>query len=275
LAAPDLDIRMRKFNAVVAAVLACALLPGHALAQGFSPAAQRVLAQARAASGGAGWNVLRGWRLTGQRDGMRYEAWFDPLRYGARIETHEPAGLHVHGFNGQADWQILPSGALTGADDHATLAQARTAVFLRVNGFFYPGRYMARGDYLGVRSSQGRSFDVLNLRPADGKPLELWFDRASHLLGRVIDRTGASAVTTELSDYRKVGPVLVAFHATIDPGDGARPLQDQVQSLVFIPADRNLFSLPPPPPKPAAAALAEPAHRSPPRGHEVLGHPRR
>jgi hypothetical protein len=260
---------MRKLTAVVAAVLACATLASPALAQGFSPAAQRVLAQARAASGGAGWNMLRGWRLSGRRDGVPYEAWFDPLRYGARIETHGPTGLHVHGFNGQADWQILPSGALTGADDHATLAQARTAAFLRVHGFFYPGRYMARGDYLGVRASQGRSFDVLDLRPAGGKPLELWFDRTTHLLGRVIDRSGARPVTTELSDYRKVGPVKVAFHATVDAGDGTHPVEDQAESVVFTPADRNLFSLPPPP-RPPVAALAAPLPRSSPRDQEPV-----
>ena len=53
---------------------------------GYSPAAQRVLAQARQAAGGSGWNLLRGWHETGHSDGVRYEAWIDPLRYGLRVE---------------------------------------------------------------------------------------------------------------------------------------------------------------------------------------------
>ena len=121
---------------LLAGILAAAWLAGPAHAIDYSPAAKRVLAQARQASGGEGWNRLRGWRETGRRDGVRYEAWLDPVRYGMRVQTGEAAGQHVHAFNGQADWQILPGGVRTGADDPATLVLARTEAFFAVNAFF-------------------------------------------------------------------------------------------------------------------------------------------
>src|SRR3569623_1308319 len=80
--------------------LTLAASAAHAMTQGYSRAAARVLNQARAAAGGAGWNTLRGWHETGTRNGVAYEAWLDPVRYGMRVETRTPGGREVRGFTG-------------------------------------------------------------------------------------------------------------------------------------------------------------------------------
>jgi len=54
-----------------------------------------------------------------------------------------------------------------------------------------------------------------------------------------VDRSGGKPVTVELSDYRKVGPVRVAFRFEVEGGEAR-----QVETLTFAPADRDLFSLP-------------------------------
>ena len=217
--------------------LACAAVGAHA--QGYSKAAQAVLARARAASGGSGWNFLRGWHETGKEGGAAFESWFDPLRLGMRVETRDAAGLHVRGFNGQGEWRILPGGATTGGGERGPVAEARADAFFGVYGFFYPGRFDAQGEYVGVRQAGGRSFEVLKVKPWNGQPRELWFDRKTHLLARMVDPSGAKPVVVELSDYRKVGPVRVAFHYAVEGGEAR-----QVESLVFAPADREMFSLP-------------------------------
>lgn len=235
---------MRKLCIVLA--LACAL-PGAAHAQ-YSRAAKAVLGAARAASGGGGWNMIRGWHETGRQGDVRYECWFDPLRYGMRIETHEPAGLKVHGFNGQGDWLVLPNGTVDGTGERGRVTAARTLAFFSANAFFYPGRFDARGDFVGVRSAGGRTFDVVKVTPWGGEPRELWFDRRTHLLTRIVDRAGSRPTAIELSDYRKVGPVRVAFRSAVEAGGPGQTRQ--VESLVFTPADRAMFSLP----RPAAVA---------------------
>lgn len=222
-------------------VLALSAAQAQASTAGYSRAAAAVLARARAATGGGGWNILRGWHETGRENGLRYEAWFDPLRYGMRVETHGPDGLTIHGFNGVGDWRILPDGRITGAADHLDLARARTEAFFRSECYFYPGRFDAEARYVGVRRLGTRSFEVLVVRPWGGNPRELWFDARTHLLGRIVDRTGRRAVVEELSDYRKVGPVRIAFRTTIKGGDERR-----IENVVFTPADRDLFSLPRP-----------------------------
>lgn len=235
---------VRKLVLTALLALACAAA-GQASAERYSPAAQKVLAQARAASGGSGWNSLRGWHETGHAGGLAYEAWLDPIRYGMRVETREAAGLHVHGFNGGGDWQVYPSGRVTGVDDRATVARARTEAFLRVGAYFFLGRFDARGDYLGVRRDGGRAFDVVLVQPVAGEPRELWFDRRSHLLARTVDRTGPRPIVTEFSDYRRVGPVRAPFRVVRRDGAGAVEVR-QVESLDFRTPDRALFSLPRP-----------------------------
>ncbi|MDB5477347.1 MAG: hypothetical protein JWP49_2858 [Phenylobacterium sp.] len=220
--------------------LALSVLAVQAHAQGYSRTAQRVLAEARQAAGGAAWNRLRGWHEVGRRGDQRYEAWLDPLRYGMRVETREPAGLAVHGFNGLGDWRIAASGAVTGIDVTRTVSQARTEAFYDVHGYFYPGRFDARGESLGVRRAQGRAFEVVMVKPWGAEPRELWFDAKTHLLARMVDRSGGRPVAISFSDYRKVGAVRVAFRMTEEDGGMVRELQ----SLDFTPIDRGRFSLP-------------------------------
>jgi hypothetical protein len=215
-----------------------------AQAEGYSPAAQRVLGRAFAATGGKGWYMLRGWHETGRRGAVGYERWIDPVRYGLRVETREPpGGLHIEGFNGQAEWEVLPGGAITAVNDHVTLARARTEAFFAANCYFFPGRFDARGDYLGVRVLRGRTYEVVRVEPWNGEPRELWFDARSHLLARIIDRTGRRPAGLQVSDYRRVGPILVAFRFTPEPGSPAGPPVRQLESLAFPPADRAAFSL--------------------------------
>jgi hypothetical protein len=244
--------------ALAAALTVAATAPAHAkshgkgriMADGYSRPAEEVLALARKASGGGGWNLLRGIHVTGHEvhptGDIRFETWVDPLRYGMRTETHEAAGVLIQGFNGQGDWQILPDGRTIAIDDHAAVDRLRTETFLAAGGVFYTSRFEARGELIGVKTAGGKSFDVLNVEPWGGAPRELWFDRATHLLARIVDRTGGQPVITELSDYRQVGPVRVAFHTLVrGPAPGA-VLDRQLDSVTFTPADRSLFSLPRP-----------------------------
>ncbi|HEX3886726.1 MAG TPA: hypothetical protein VHW05_04450, partial [Phenylobacterium sp.] len=84
--------RSRNLALAAALALACAVPAGAAgarprvMADGYSRPAEQVLADARKASGGTGWNLLRGLHETGHdvRPGgdVRFETWVDPLRYG-------------------------------------------------------------------------------------------------------------------------------------------------------------------------------------------------
>lgn len=221
-------------------------LAGVAHAQN-SPAAQQVLDRARAATGGIkAWNALRGLHEVGQEAGQRYERWVDPLRYGARTDTHTPAGKHVQSYNGAAEWRILPNGIITGSQVPADVARVRSAAFFDAYAYYFPSRFDLRSTHEGVRQHQGKSYDVLRVQPAGGAARELWFDRRTGLLAQMNDDTGPRRLTTEFSDYRKAGAVMMPFKVVTYGGDLAQPRERKVEKVDFPAADRSLFSLPPP-----------------------------
>jgi hypothetical protein len=221
-------------------------LAGAAQAQN-SPAAQHVIDRARAASGGTrAWNALRGLHEVGHEGGQRYERWVDPVRYGARTDTQTPAGKHVQAYNGAAEWRILPNGVITGSQVRADVARVRSNAFFDAYGYYFPSRFDLRSTHLGVRQHQGKSYDVLRIQPAGGAPRELWFDRRTGLLAQIIDDTDGKRLTTEFSDYRRAGGVLMPFKAVTYGGDLSEPRERTVEKMDFPVANRSLFSLPPP-----------------------------
>jgi hypothetical protein len=234
---------MRRPSLIPAALVALALA-GSAAAevwkQGYSRQAQQVLNRARDAAGGKGWEYLRGWHETGRDGAVSYEAWYDPVRYGMRVERHDAAGKDTHGFNGLGAWRITAAGQVSGTDAPTAVSQARTEAFYAVQGFYFSGRFDAAGRYVGVRRLSARSFEVVEVKPWNGEARELWFDRKTGLLARETGR----GVTTEFSDYRKIGPVRVAFHAVTDDGTPGGRRERVVEGVDFRPADRALFSLP-------------------------------
>lgn len=236
----------RALVALFTLVLGSGALHGVAQAQN-SPEAQRVLDRARVATGGAAaWNSLRGLHEIGRDPGGPFERWLDPLRYGIRIETRTPAGKLVQAYNGAGEWRILPSGVITGSVEKDFVARVRSEAFFGAYAYFYPSRFDLRSTHLGVRDHQGKSYNVLRVQPAGGAPRELWFDRRSGLLGLIVDETGPRRLTTELSDYRRAGPVLVPFKSTTYGGDLLAPLERRIERMDLAPANRDLFSLPPP-----------------------------
>lgn len=259
-----------------AAVVAVAVLTAAGAAQAQnSPAAQRVLDKARAASGGAaGWNMLRGVHEVGEEGGKPVERWADPLRYGLREETQTDGGTKlIQGYNGAAEWRILASGAATGSDRGPYLAKVRGEAFFSAYGYFYPSRFDLRGSHEGVRQHQGRSYEVLRVQPAGGAPRDMWFDARTGMLARMIEHDGQGAPTTiEVSDYRRVGAVMIPFRVVVSGGDLSAPRERVLKRVDFLPADRAMFSLPPPaPPKAEPPPVVEPSKPTPPPPEQKRG----
>jgi len=229
---------------IIALPLLLAVPAGRAVAaqQGYSPEVERVLGRAFEATGGAGWYKLRGWREAGRRGGLPYESWIDPLRYGLRTEIRDRDGLQIQGFNGQAEWRISSAGEITAVNDRGTLGRARTEAFFDAQLFFFPGRFDARGEYLGAKRDDGRDFDIVRIQPVGGDPRELWFDQRTRLLGRIVDRSGRRAAAVKVSDYRRTGPVQVAFRYAPEAGTDAA-LGRERASVSFAAPEREQFSL--------------------------------
>jgi hypothetical protein len=197
-------------------LLAAALLTSVASAKPAAthdPAA--ILRVAKAAAGGAALDKLTGSYEQGEHGGNRYTTWLNFQRYGMRNENTRNGVTRTTGFNGKVFWQVGPDGAVTIKDDPASLREAITTAYVSNTGYFYPDRFPARLRYLGEEHAGGRVFDAIETEPQGGRPFQLWFDRKTHQLARVVDDGGDPATWVEATDLRKMGPGLVASRLVI------------------------------------------------------------
>lgn len=203
------------------------------------PEAGTVLAAAKAAAGGAAFDALEGSHETGTHSGAPYQTWLDFRHYGMRSESGSGEAVRARGFNGRVAWQGTQA-----SSDPAVLAEAITTAFSSNNGFFFPDRFPMTARYLRADAIGAHAFDVVEVAPEGGRAFELWFDRETHLMGRIADTHGTPAVTVDISDYRKVGATLIGFHGVIKLADGTRVDELKVETVEFGPVDRSRFDPP-------------------------------
>jgi hypothetical protein len=231
-----------KRRSILAAFASVALCPGASLAQ-HAPGVQQVLNRARAASGGAAWTALRGLHETGTENGAPYERWLDALRYGDRLTVQAPTERR-QGYNGYGVWWRPQASRTDMGPDHEVLARARSDAFFAAYGYYFSGRFDLRSGYVGVREAGGRRFTVVWVQPAGGEARDLWFDQGTGLLGRIVDRAGQRPRTVEVSDYRRVGKLLLPFRQVAYGGGLTKPSERRIARIETLAPDRALFSLP-------------------------------
>ena len=132
-------------------------------------------------------------------------------------------------------------------------------------GIVYDWAGAASARQLGDTANPG--IVVLRVQPGGGEPRELWFDQRTHLLRRIVDRTGKRAEALQVSDYRKVGPVLIPFKIAPEGarhGEAADDLAREREHIVFAPTERERFSLNRPEELARVAAAARTAGASAP-----------
>lgn len=184
--------------------------------------AERIVAAAKLATGGAAWDTPEGCTEHGtHQDGaVTYQTRFSLRHYGMRIESERGGATRSMGFNGTAQWQTGPDGTINVRSDQASVAEAIVTNYLSINGFFFPDRFPASFTYLRAARENGRRFDVVEMTPSGGRALEVWFDRKSHLIARVVDPRGTPPVTVEASDYRRIDGLSAAYQLNVIGPDG-------------------------------------------------------
>jgi hypothetical protein len=229
------------FMAVASASIANALAP-------LSPKA--VIAASKKATGGSAWDRQQGCYEEGTRsDGaIPYKTWLNLKRYGIRVESTRGGITRVMGFNGKQSWKWSGSGAADVRTDAESVSEAIVTAYLSNNGFYFPDRFPAQLNGLGEKTVNGRAYDVIGITPKGGRQFEGWFDKRTHLLGRVVDRTSNPVVTVEASDYRRAGKFLIAYALTVRGPDGSVLDRGKVTAFHCHAIDDSLFDPPPPSP---------------------------
>jgi hypothetical protein len=226
------------------AVTAALAASGPASARDATPDPMAIIQAAKAASGGQAWERLTGSFEQGAHGATTYTTWLDHRCYCMKSESVRDGRHTTIGFNGRVQWRLAPDGRLSIRNDPETVREAVTTAYVSINGYFFPRRFPARFRYLQAASEGGRAFDVVEASPEGGRAFQLWFDRGSHLLARVVDDQGSPPVSVELSDHRRIGRVLVAFRGVVRTQAGAVIDEGRVGSVVYRSVPARTFDPP-------------------------------
>jgi hypothetical protein len=208
--------------------------------------ADSVVAASKRATGGAAWDAPQGCFEEGTRaDGaITYQTKFSLTGYGMRIDSARSGNSRSMGFNGKARWQANDKGEVDILSDETSIQEGIVTAYLSNNGFYYPDRFPATLKYVREAKEAGRKFDILEITPKGARPLEMWFDRSTHLVRRVVDNQGRPPVKVEASDYRTIDGLTIASKLNVLGPDGVVIDQGIVTSFRCGPIDQTIFDPP-------------------------------
>jgi hypothetical protein len=237
----------------LAAALGCAC--PHALAQNAAwmpPDADRVLAEAKAASGGAAWDRLRTQHsnVTISTAGLSgtAERWSD-IATGRSLIRYSIGPIDgAAGYDGKAPWSQESSGQahVETAEDARELAV--NAAYRDQFAFWYPERAPAHITYKERVTDDGADFDVIRIAPEGGRPFELWVNTQTKLFERLVERDTQGMRTEYYMDLHDVQGVKIPYRVRATRGD---PRLDEVVVVERLEYNVTLaavsFALPPAP----------------------------
>lgn len=221
-------------------------IAGTAEAGSLSSKAESVLAASKRATGGILWDKPQGCFEEGTHaDGaIAYKTRFSLQSYGMRIDSMRGGNARTMGFNGKKQWQAMDEGKPVIRSDADSVREAIVTNYLSINGFYFPDRFPATFKYLRSAKEAGRKFDVLEIAPSGGRAFEIWFDRKTHFIKRVIDKQGTPPTKVEADDYRNVDGLTVAYKLNVIGPEGQIADRGAVTSFYCGPIESSIFDPP-------------------------------
>ena len=244
---------MAKSRVIMTAACVWVAVTAAAMGGQVAPQARAILDEAKQAAGGPAWDALR-WRhttasLTTSGLTGTVQVWEDLLdgRFADAYSLGPASG--ADGFDGTVVWSQDSAKQVRREEGGEARLAAMNDAYRRVMGYWYPDRWPATIGYSGMKQEGARSFHVLRITPAQGRPYDLWVDAATQLFDRTVEKSSIETRTTYFSDYRTVSGVRVPFHIRSTNGDEK---YDQIVDVEAVDFDRPIeearYAVPAPPP---------------------------
>jgi len=234
---------VKRFSVALAALVTVACLAS-AQAAPSDPAALKLMAKCKAASGGTALDRPVAFHETGTivRDGKSgtYEMYAD-------LHAIRTAGIHTidgkiggGGYDGTSAWHFGPDGKVVVITDPAQLAQEMTGAYFTIGGYFYPDRFPSTFKYLGRKKAGQRVYDVVAVTPQGGVANDLWLDTHNHRVMRFTVE-GADG-TGVILRYRVVDGTWIGFQN--QQSEGPHKMDQTLATYDYVPLDPERFSPP-------------------------------
>jgi hypothetical protein len=217
--------------------------------EAHASAALQTLSQARLASGGDGWLHVAGLRLQGTDSygGLSGPgSVLEDTRTGKFVRSLD-FGVYrtAEGFDGSRLWRQGRSGGVHPLDGAFAQSNARTESWLVRRDYFTPNAGQASLTGPVERVADGRVFDVISAKPPGGQPVELWFDRDTHLLAKTVRAWPTTMVVERFDDYRPALGVKLPFRIVRTDDEGQDEDRFVAQQYASAATPAEAFTLPP------------------------------
>ncbi len=218
---------MRFFRTILGVAFALAvLLPNAARAGSSNDGVDKLLAQSRAALGGAALDRVKLLELQSKTTAFGLPGtnvqWMQIG--GIRFAEHDanPPIDQSDGYDGKEAWNRDTSGMVW--VDGSTLGRSLeiTNAFVADYALWSTGRGGATVAWGGTKTVAGRAYDTLEITaPRSSVPFTLYLDRATHLPARLVQSAGPNVTSTFYSNYRPVDGLMVAYAVHSDSAGNA------------------------------------------------------
>ena len=226
-----------------------ALLPCAASAAAQPDNVGRLLDQSRAALGGPALSSVKVLELkakttAGGLPGTNTQ-W---MQIGGILFSESDSNPPIEsadGYDGKVAWVRDGSGLVWVDGSTSGRSQAISMAFASNYALWSANRGGATVSWGGAKTVAGRTYDTLEITaPQSSIPFEMSFDRTTHLPARIEQSAGPVTSTTVLSNYHRVGGIMVPF--TVHNDQGGNPSDSSVEQALVNPAGgQSHFAKPP------------------------------
>jgi hypothetical protein len=125
------------------------------------------------------------------------------------------------GWDGNENWNLDQTGLVIVDGSVLGRSSAVDQAYLANYDLWMPGFGGAAVTWAGSKSQRGVNYDVLTVTPPKSSvPIDIWFDRATHLPVKAVQIAGPMVTTTTMADFKPVAGVMIPYRVDTSTNAG-------------------------------------------------------
>src|SRR5580698_7627560 len=125
------------------------------------------------------------------------------------------------GWDGNESWTLDQSGLVMVDGSVLGRSSAVSQAYFSNYDLWTPGYGGATVAWGGSKSEKGKSYDVLTVTPPKSSlPIDVYFDRATHLPGKVVQAAGPMVTTITMADFKPVDGLMIPYRVDTSTNTG-------------------------------------------------------
>src|SRR5580698_4587922 len=129
------------------------------------------------------------------------------------------------GWDGDQNWNLDQTGLVIVDGSVLGRSSAINQAYVGNYDLWTPSYGGATITWGGSKNQDGKSYDVLTVTPPNSSvPIDVWFDKATHLPATVVQTAGPVVTTITMADFRPVQGLMIPYHVDTSNMNGTTSL---------------------------------------------------